>query len=92
MIFCSVLDAAIQLSAYKEHRISKQSYEISIVQEVHISRLELLIWSPEFVIFFSKVYIGDLRLRFGSFLLDSCNPNLSLTDKFSVHIFLTMKI
>ncbi len=41
MIFCredrsEVLDAAIQLSAYREQHISKQNYEITIVEEIHI--------------------------------------------------------
>jgi hypothetical protein len=63
MIFCALLDAALQLSA-QEHHISKRYYEISVVQEIYISRLELQGWSLEFVIFFSKVYIWDLGLRF----------------------------
>ncbi len=46
-----VLDAAIQLSTYKEKPICKQNCEITVVQEIHISRLELkricyfLFWS-----------------------------------------------
>jgi hypothetical protein len=55
MIFCTVLDAAIQL---REHHISKRNYEISVVQKIHISKLEIKRWSLEFVIFFSKVYFG----------------------------------
>jgi hypothetical protein len=49
MIFCIVLGAAIQLSA-QETPYSKQNYEISVVEEIHISILDLQRWSLEFVI------------------------------------------
>ncbi len=51
---------------HREQHISKRNYEISVVklQEIHISRLELQRWPYEFVIFYSKVYIWDLGLRF----------------------------
>ncbi len=48
---------------HKENHISKRNYEISLVQAVHISWLELQRWSFEFVIFFSKVYIWDLGIQ-----------------------------
>ncbi len=90
IIFCTVLDAALQLQ-HREHYISKRNYEISVVQVIHISKLELRRQSLEYVIFFSKVYILDLGLKFGKFLLGSCNLNLNQTDKFSVHIFPSIK-
>jgi hypothetical protein len=34
-------------------------YEITLLQEIHISRLELQRWPLEFVISFAKVYIWD---------------------------------
>jgi hypothetical protein len=40
-----------------EQLISKLNY---VVQEIHLSRLELQRWSLEFVISFSKVYILDI--------------------------------
>ncbi len=39
----------------REQHISKRNYEISAVQAIHISRLELQRWSLKFVISFSKV-------------------------------------
>ncbi len=72
----TVQNAAIQLSAYEQH-ISKQDYEISLVQEILISKLEPQRWSHEYVISFSKLYIWDLAFRFGKFLLGSRNQNLN---------------
>ncbi len=37
----SIVDTAIQLSAYMEQHISKRNYDITTVEEIHISRLEL---------------------------------------------------
>jgi hypothetical protein len=37
----SIVDAAIQLSAYMEQHISKRNHDNTTVQEIHISRLEL---------------------------------------------------
>ncbi len=56
------IDAAIQLSAYSEQHIFKRYYEIKVVQEIHISTLELQKWPFEFVISFSKVYFYDSGL------------------------------
>jgi hypothetical protein len=39
---------------HREQHISEQKYDISLVQEIHISRLELQIWSLEFVLLFLK--------------------------------------
>jgi hypothetical protein len=47
---------------HKEQHISKWNYEIAVVQEIHISRLELKRRPLEFIISFSKVYIWDLGL------------------------------
>ncbi len=47
---------------HRDQHISKRNYEISVVQEIHISRLELQRGSLEFVISFSKVYIWDRGL------------------------------
>ncbi len=61
MKFCiesTVMDAAVST----EQHISKWIYEITEVQEIYISRLELQRWSLEFVISFSKVYILDWGL------------------------------
>ncbi len=52
----------------------KRNYEITVVQEIHISRLELQRWSLEFVFSF----LGFGILRFDCFCLGSCNPNLNL--------------
>ncbi len=43
MVFCrqAVLAAAIQRSGNKEQHISKRNDEITVAQEIHISRLEL---------------------------------------------------
>jgi hypothetical protein len=58
MIFCREVHAAIHLSAQvTTYCISKRIPEISEVQEIHISRLELQRWYLEFFISFSKVYI-----------------------------------
>ncbi len=53
----------MQLTAEEQH-ISKWNYETTVVQEIHISRLELQRWPPEFVIYFSNsiLYIWDLGL------------------------------
>jgi hypothetical protein len=40
-----------------EQRTSKQNYEITVVQENHISRLELQRWPLEFGISYSEVYV-----------------------------------
>jgi hypothetical protein len=89
MMFCELQDAAIQLLyQQREQHISEQDKEISVVEEIHISRLESQRWSLEFVISFSKVYIWDLTLRFGYFFLESCNSNLNWKDEFSVIYFL----
>ncbi len=50
---------------YREQHISTLNYEITVVQGIHISRLELQGWSLEMVISLSKVYFWDLGLRFG---------------------------
>jgi hypothetical protein len=64
MVFCRVQDPAIQLTCqHREQHISKQDYEISAVQEIHIYILEPQRWTLEFVISFSKVFIWDLALR-----------------------------
>jgi hypothetical protein len=51
-----------------EQHISKRNYEIIVVQEIHISRLELQSLSLEIVISFSKEYIWNLANSF-------CNQN-----------------
>jgi hypothetical protein len=38
---------------------------MKFLKEIHIHRLELQIWSLEFVMSFSEVYILDLGWRFG---------------------------
>jgi hypothetical protein len=79
---------------HREQYISKWNYEISVVQEIHFSRLEPQRWYIELVISFPKVFIWDsdfLGLRFGGFLLGSHNPNLNVIDEFSIYIFLAMK-
>ncbi len=60
-----ILDAALQLS-HREQHISKQNYEITVVQEIHISRLEILYkdGTLNLFLYFSKVYIWNLGLRF----------------------------
>jgi hypothetical protein len=50
---------------HREHHITKRNYEISVVQEVYIARSEQQSWCLDFVIFFSKVYLWNLALRFG---------------------------
>ncbi len=55
---------------HREQHISKCNYEISEVQEIHISRLELQRWSLEFVISFSKVYICDWDVGLGNSFWD----------------------
>jgi hypothetical protein len=62
---------------HREQHISKWNYEITVVQEIHISRLELQNWPLEFFITLSKEYFWDLGLRFGEFIVGSCNPNLN---------------
>jgi hypothetical protein len=37
----------------------------NLMEEIHISGLDLQRWSLEFVISFPKIYIGDLGVRFG---------------------------
>jgi hypothetical protein len=68
------------------------NYEIWAVLEILISSLELKRWSLEFVISFPKVYVWNLELTFGLFILGSCNSNLKQTDEFSIFIFSTIKI
>jgi hypothetical protein len=43
-------------TGFREQHIYKQNYEILVVQENHISRLELKRCFLEFIIFFSKAY------------------------------------
>ncbi len=83
----TVLDAALHLTEHSEQHISKWNYEISVAQEIHISRLDLQIRSVEFVISLCKVYIRDLALRFGYFLLGSCNSNLNYRQLNFQYIF-----
>ncbi len=45
-----------------EQHISKRNYEITVVQEIHISGLELQRCPLEYVISFPKVYIWDWGL------------------------------
>jgi hypothetical protein len=54
---------------HREQYISKQNYEITVVQEIHMSSLELQRWPLEFFYFISisKVYIWDLGMRFCKF-------------------------
>ncbi len=70
LMFCRELWCSEEKYEYKMQPFScynsKRNYEITVVQEIHISRLELQRWSLEFVLFFSKVYIWDLGLRFGA--------------------------
>jgi hypothetical protein len=47
---------------HREQHISKQDYEISPVQEIHIYIVEPQRWSLEFVISYSKIFIWDLAL------------------------------
>jgi hypothetical protein len=63
LYYCTV-DAAILLQ-HKEQHIFKWNYQITVVHEIHISRLELQRLPPEYVTSFSKVFIQDLGLRFG---------------------------
>jgi hypothetical protein len=42
---------------HREQRTSKQNYEITVVPDNHISRLELQRWSLEFSISYSEVYV-----------------------------------
>ncbi len=51
------IDAAIRLLAQEQH-ISKRNYEISVAQEIHISRLELQMRSLELFISFLKYIFG----------------------------------
>jgi hypothetical protein len=47
----------------KGNNIFQKNYKILVVQEIHISRLELKRWSLEYVFFFSIEYsIWDLGL------------------------------
>jgi hypothetical protein len=63
MIFCStVLDAAIHLPS-KGTSYSEWNDEITVVQEIHMSRLELQRWPLKFVISFSKVYIFGIGIE-----------------------------
>jgi hypothetical protein len=70
MIFCKevqyyTVNAAIQ---HRDQHILNWNYEITVVQEIHISRLELQRWPLYllcYVISFSKICIWDLGLRFG---------------------------
>jgi hypothetical protein len=50
---------------HTEQHICKYNYEIYVVHEIHISRLELQKWSLEFVISFSTIHIWVMGLRFG---------------------------
>jgi hypothetical protein len=50
---CSVLDAA-----YREQHISKWNYEITVLQEINISSLELQRWPLEFFYFISFQVFG----------------------------------
>ncbi len=52
------------------------------MEEINISGLELQRWAHDFVISFSKIYICDLEVRFGQFLVGSCNPNFIESDEF----------
>ncbi len=63
MIFWREVDAAIQFQ-HKEQHISKWNYEIIVLQEIHISRIELQRWPLDFFISFSKVFIWDVELSF----------------------------
>jgi hypothetical protein len=45
------------------NKIFQLNYEITIVHDFHISRLELQRWPLELFIFSSKVFIRDLGLR-----------------------------
>ncbi len=49
-------------SSHRIQHISKWNYEVSVVSELQISKLELRRWPLEFVISFSKVYIWDRGL------------------------------
>jgi hypothetical protein len=59
MIFCReksiVLDAAAVSCQYREQHISKWNYEISVLHEIHISRLDLQRWTLEFVISYKQI-------------------------------------
>jgi len=60
-----VTGKAATLSKSVQIMISNRKYEITVVQEILIVRLELQRWLLEFVFPFFKVYIWDLGLRFG---------------------------
>jgi hypothetical protein len=51
-----------ELCYSRERYSTRNYYEISVIQEIQISRLELQRGSLEFVISFSKVYIWDRGL------------------------------
>jgi hypothetical protein len=76
VMFCLELCSHSAVSNREQH-ISKHKYEILIVQEIHISRLELRRLSLEFVISFYKVCILDFGFRFGYFLIGSSNSNFN---------------
>ena len=65
-MFCLELWYSVEkyICQHREQHISKRNYEISVVQEIHISRLELQRWPLEFVISFSKEYIWDSGLTY----------------------------
>jgi hypothetical protein len=59
------------------------------MEEINTSGLELKRWAYVSVISFSKIYICDLEVRFGYFLLGSCNPNFLQSGEFSGYIHIT---
>ncbi len=53
---------------HTEQHISKRNHEIIVVilkKWIYIYKLKLQRWSLEFIIFFAKIYIWDLGVRFG---------------------------
>ncbi len=57
--YSSVLDAAIQLSAFENKIFPNKIMTWHVKQEIYISSLELQRWSLEFINSISKVYICD---------------------------------
>jgi hypothetical protein len=55
-MFCLELGYLVSCQ-HRKQLISKRNDEITVIQEIHISRLELQRWPLEIDISFSKVYL-----------------------------------
>jgi hypothetical protein len=81
----------VQLAASGTTYIQKEvwNYSNNLIEKISLSWLQLQRWSLECVISFSEIFVWELKLRLGQFIMGSCIPNPIRVTKFQ-DIYITI--